>query len=321
MTEVLAPLTGGLGGRWAAAAAQPHVTGCQPTIPEGDTAMNVASARAANDVDGTGVTIGVLSDSFNTDPSAPTRASQDIATGDLPGAGNPCGHPTPVTVQQDDTDPNNHDEGRALAELAHAMAPGANLAFATAVRGDLDFASRINALRTTNHATVLVDDIQYLDEPFFQDGPIASAANAASAAGVPYFSSAGNANLIVGGNDVASYEAPSYRPTTCPVSVTNRDNYVGCHDFLTRPVGTDNADDITLAPGGGFGLDLQWAQPWGAVTNDYDVFLLNSAGTVIAGSADRSGLAPGAVRVLRVHEHHRELPNRETRCREVLRRR
>ena len=122
------------------------------------------------------MTIGVLSDSFNTDPSAPTRASQDVANGDLPGAGNPCGHPTPVTVQQDDTDTNNHDEGRALAELADAMAPGANLAFATAVLGDLDFASRINALRTTNHASVLVDDIQYLDEPFFQDGPIANAA-------------------------------------------------------------------------------------------------------------------------------------------------
>ena len=102
---------------------------------------------------------------------------------------------------------------------------------------------------------------------------------------MPYFSSAGNANLIVGGNDVSSYEAPAYRATTCPVSVTNLDNYVSCHDFLTG-VGTDNADEITLAPGGGFGLDLQWAQPWGAVTNDYDVFLLNSANAVIAGSAD-----------------------------------
>ena len=73
VNEVLAPLTGGFAGRLEADAAQPHVTGCQPTTPEGDTAMNVAlCARAANDVDGTGVTIGVLSDSFNTDPSAPT---------------------------------------------------------------------------------------------------------------------------------------------------------------------------------------------------------------------------------------------------------
>ena len=69
------------------------------------------------------------------------------------------------------------------------------------------------------------------------------------------------------------------------MSVTNLDNYVSCHDFLTG-AGTDNADDIVLTPGGGFGLDLQWSQPSGAVTNDYDVFLLNSSGTVIAGSAD-----------------------------------
>ena len=63
---------------------------------------------------------------------------------------------------------------------------------------------------------MLVDDVSYLDEPFFQDGPIANAANAASAAGVPYFSAAGNANVIVGGNNVSSYEAPAFRPTPCP---------------------------------------------------------------------------------------------------------
>ena len=71
------------------------------------------------------------------------------------------------------------------------MAPGAHLAFATAVLGDLDFASRIDALRTTNHASVLVDDIQYLDEPFFQDGPIANAAGGKCGGGA-VFSSAGN---------------------------------------------------------------------------------------------------------------------------------
>ena len=58
---------------------------------------------------------------------------------------------------------------------------------------------------------------------------------------------------------------------------------MSCHDF-NPTAATDNGDDITLAPGGGFGLDLQWAQAWGAVGNDYDVFLLNASGAIIAGS-------------------------------------
>ena len=66
-------------------------------------------------------------------------------------------------------------------------------AVATADNGNLDFARQITRLRTVNHATVLVDDVSYFDEPFFQDGPIAQAVTAAGAAGVPYFSAAGQA--------------------------------------------------------------------------------------------------------------------------------
>ena len=45
-------------------------------------------------------------------------------------------------------------------------------------------------------AKLIVDDVIYFEEPFFQDGPIAAAVNEVSAAGVYYFSSAGNNNLI-----------------------------------------------------------------------------------------------------------------------------
>ena len=43
----------------------------------------------------------------------------------------------------------------------------------------------------------------------FQDGVIAAAIDDVEATGVTYFSSAANTNLIVGGQDVGSYEAPS----------------------------------------------------------------------------------------------------------------
>ena len=284
-TEVLRPITAATATTNTAAsprAVTPAGT-CRPTISEGDTLMNVAAARAANQVDGTGQTIGILSDSFDTNPSAPTHAADDIATGDLPGSGNPCGYTTPVKVQADDAGSGPGDEGRAMAELAHGLAPGAHLAFATGDFGQFDFATQINNLRDVNHATVIADDLAYLDEPFFQDGPISQAANAASAGGVPYFTAAGNDNVIVAGKDVSSYEAPAYRETACPLSVLNFETLLGCHDF-DPGAGTDTGADITLAAGGGFALDLQWAQPWGITGTDFDAFLVDDAGNVVASS-------------------------------------
>jgi hypothetical protein len=263
---------------------------CAPTISEADSLMNVATARAAHGVDGSGKTVGILSDSFDKAIGAPTTAATDVATGDLPGVGNPCGRTAPVVVQSDFTGGGQADEGRAMAQLVHDLAPGAHLAFATAFNGDLDFANQITALRTVNHADVVVDDVSYFNEPFFQNGPIANAANAASQAGVAYFSSAGNANVIVGGKNVSSYEAPAFRAASCPASVLRLEPLLACHDFDTN-AGTDNGDGITVPSGAGFAVDLQWAQPWGGVTTDYDVFVVDSLGRVVAASAvDNLGL-------------------------------
>jgi hypothetical protein len=289
--EVLAPFTARVGRHAAPGTFDASANACHPTISEDNTLMHVAAARAQNEVDGSGQTIGVLSDSFNTDTGAPTRAAHDISTGDLPGPANPCGYTTPVKVQSDYSGGQQLDEGRAMIELAHGLAPGAKFAFATAANGQLDFANQVTRLRTTNHANVIVDDAQYLNEPFFQDGPVAQAENAASAAGVPVFSAAGNSNMIVGGNNVSSYETPSFRSMACPIAVTNLPStYTGCHNFDPNG-GTDNTDGITLAPGGGVGIDLQWAEPWGAVSNDYDVFLLNNSGAIIAGSVDNQSMS------------------------------
>jgi flagellar hook assembly protein FlgD len=286
VSEVLAPRVGRAAAVAHAAGTVTAATACAPVVSEGDSLMNVGAARTNNSVDGAGQTIGILSDSFNTDTSAATHASDDVAAGDLPGAANPCGHTTPVVVQADYSGGGQADEGRAMAQLAHDLAPGAHLAFATAANGPLDFASQINTLRTVNHASAIVDDISYLDEPFFQDGPIANAANAASAAGVPYFSAAGNSNVVVGGHNVSSYEAPLLRSgAQCPAAIGAIEPTVGCHDFDTT-VGIDRDDDITLASGGGFVLDLQWAQPLGGVSSDYDVFVLNASGAVVGGSND-----------------------------------
>ncbi len=198
-------------------------------ISEGDTQLGAPAARANFGVDGSGVTVGILSDSFD-NSGATTNAAADVASGDLPGTGGPCGT-TPVNVLEDSYSQAQGatDEGRAMAQIVHDLAPGASLAFATAFfnSSELPFADNVRRLAAPvasggAGARVIVDDVAYLDEPFFQDGPVAVAVKDVTDAGASYFSAAGNDNLINGGNDVASWEAPAFRSagaTPCPSGV------------------------------------------------------------------------------------------------------
>jgi hypothetical protein len=150
---------------------------------------------------GVPINIGDLSDSFGN--TTTTTAATDMANGDLPGGSFAVNgqvvNSTPVYVLQDYTS-GGTDEGRAMCQTLFKMAPKANLAFATADFGELQFADNIRSLANLTGyknpqnfaADVIVDDVSYLDEPFFQDGIIAEGVNDVTAAGVSYFSSAAN---------------------------------------------------------------------------------------------------------------------------------
>lgn len=176
--------------------AAPMATNVGATTSQGVVQHRVDQLPAG--VDGSGITVGVMSDSYDTN-AAPNSAALDISTGDLPGAGNPAGNTEPVVVLEDS--PGGSDEGRAMLQIVHDMAPKARLGFATANGGQLGFANNIRSLAgfpgAPNtvpgfKADVIVDDIIYLDEPMFQDGIVAQAVDEVAAAGVAYFSSAGN---------------------------------------------------------------------------------------------------------------------------------
>ena len=108
------------------------------------------------------------------------------------------------------------DEGRAMLQGVHDLAPGAALAFATAAEGPDAFAANIRALARAG-ADVIVDDITYLTEPFFQSGVIDRAVTSVVRRGVSYLSSAGNSNLVLpDGRAVGSWETPATRLATCP---------------------------------------------------------------------------------------------------------
>jgi len=79
-----------------------------------------------------------------------------------------------------------------MAEIVHDVAPGAKQAFYSAFYGQADFAQGIIDLKAKVGCDIIVDDIIYYSEPFFQDGIVAQAVDSVKSMGVSYFSSAGN---------------------------------------------------------------------------------------------------------------------------------
>ena len=191
------------------------------TVSQGDAAMLSDDVRASRGLDGAGMTVGVLSDTYNNSNSVSTTAQDDIESGDLP--------PLSQINILDDTGGPGIDEGRAMMQIIHDVAPGASLAFHTAFNGQADFAQGIRDLANAG-SNVIVDDIIYFAEPMFQDGVIAQAADDVNSQGVAYFSSAGNTTR-------QSY-ASDYRETS-----------TGAFDFNPSSSETDTTQTVTIPTG------------------------------------------------------------------------
>jgi subtilisin-like proprotein convertase family protein len=229
---------------------------------EGDRAHNSDTSRADIGVTGVGVKLCALSDGV--DSLAASQASGELPDVDvLPG-------------QANSGSPFVEDEGTAMLEILHDVAPNAALGFATAFRSDASFAENIRALRFDAHCDIIVDDVIYFAEPSFQDGPIAQAVNDVIADGALYFSSAGNEGNTADGT--AGHWEGDY---------VNSGQVIGkfagyAHDFDPGP-GTQIFEPISNESGSAPVL-LNWADPAGASSNDYDLYLLDAAGNVVLAS-------------------------------------
>lgn len=288
VTEALAPVT---------AATCPSGDVVSEGVAQLRAGDGTGEAREAFAVDGSGIDVGILSDSFDqatqaANGSGPiaTTAPDDVASADLPGVDNLCAHTSPVAILESDKSGGGPplDEGRAMAQIVHDVAPGSSLAFASAFNGETSFANNIRDL-ATGGAEVIVDDVFYLGEPFFQDGPIAVAVNEVVAGGVAYFAAAGNDNLIdVEGHEIASWEAPAYRDAaSCPQEVRLFPGAKGTHCMDFHPGGrVDRTFGVKVPAGTQLSVDLQWAEPWLGVGTDLDTFLLDAAGELIAISTE-----------------------------------
>jgi len=223
--------------------------------------------------DGSGVKVGVLSDSYNSRGGAAT----DIASGDLPASG--------VQVVQDSS---GTDEGRAMLQIVHDVAPGADLAFATGNGGEGNFAANIKNLANAG-SKVITDDLTYFAEPFFQPGIIAQAVNdVVTNQGVSYFSSAGNI-------DTQAYDTAS--PLSYGPNALNfvTDTSLGGQWFDFDPsAGANDRMTITLQHNQAITLSFQWDQPFyttSGVTSDLDIYLFNRGGTTPLAGGNSDNLA------------------------------
>jgi len=247
-------------------------------------------------VDGSGVTVGILSDSFDAAteavPGGPvaTHALEDEKSGDLPGPKSPCTNKDSVEVLHEFESPFEEafDEGRGMAQIVHDMAPGADISFATAFEGEESFASNIEELAEKG-ANVLADDVFYFEEPFFQDGPVAVAVDKAVESGATYFSAAGNDSMTDSeGHQIASWETPEFRDTgSCPAEVKALSglNANHCLDFDPGS-SVDKTFGIKVEGHEFLTVDLQWDEPWDGVETDLDAFLLDAKGKLVEGAAE-----------------------------------
>lgn len=229
---------------------------------------------ATVDYEGSGVSVGFISDSIGS-------ITTDVNNFDLPGAaGNPV-NTQPVVILQDLA---GTDEGRGMGQIIYKMAPKARIGFATANGGEVGFANNIRALAALPgfeyppevqkgfKADVICDDVGYSDEPFFQDGIVGNAVDDVFAAGVSYFSSAGNdigsydydSNFRYVPNDGGALTGTNIKLTGVPTNLYQG----GFHNFNPNAGQQDVAMTVNV-PASPPSTNFQWDDPFNQVL-DFD---------------------------------------------------
>ncbi|MBB5804373.1 subtilisin-like proprotein convertase family protein [Saccharothrix ecbatanensis] len=224
---------------------------------EGDRAHAADTARDDFRVTGTGVKLCALSDGVDSIALSQTAGELPAGVEILPGQ------------------EGSGNEGTAMLEILHDIAPNASLGFATAFNGDASFADNIRGLRFRLGCDVIVDDVLYFNESPFQDGVIARAVDAVTADGALFFSSAGNEGNVADGTS-GHWEG---RFVDSGVGVGK---FAGsAHDFNPSPDSKQVFNPLSESSGN-VPVTLFWSDPLTSSFNDYDLYLANAQGNVVA---------------------------------------
>lgn len=203
---------------------------------EGDAILKTDRLHALG-FDGASIRVGVISDGA-------THHAASEASGDLPS----------ITVVDF---LGNGDEGTAMLEIVHDLAPGATLGFCGPLT-NLEMIRCVADLSETFGADVIVDDLGFFEDPYFEDGPVAKAVAQAVAAGVVY--------VCAAGNDADAHYQAKYADS----------GRSDLHDF--------GGGDISMPLAGPFGqaiVYLQWSDPVGRVIDNYDLCKMEADGSAL----------------------------------------
>jgi subtilisin family serine protease len=162
----------------------------------------------------------------------------------------------------------------------HDVAPGAKLLF-SGPSTSLDMVDAVQCLADAG-ANVIVDDLGFFGEPYFEDGPVADAVSAAVTAGVSYHSSAGN-------------EAREHiEEDFFPAPGSNGQ----IHDWAAGA--NDRFNGVVVPAGGTLTCILQWNDPFGAAADDYDLALFDANLNLVTQSVDPQVGAQDPIEIVQV---------------------
>ncbi|MDQ6808697.1 MAG: S8 family serine peptidase [Verrucomicrobiota bacterium] len=244
---------------------------------EGDKAHNTfgeTGARFIYHTGGVGVNVGVLSNGVD-------LMQDSIKSGDLPD------DLTIVKNAAGVAQAGSGNEGTAMLEIVHDMAPGATLFFATGSGGSQIMADNIRTLANPPYnCGIIIDDKTYTDESPFQDGGtgrggvIAQAVHDVSDKGVLVFSSAANSGNQASKQSSAwegDFVDGGLQPTQ--TDLTSKFFVDQVHSYGTQLYNT-NPDKKNS------GIQLFWNDPLGKSTNDYDLVVTDDNNKVTDVSTD-----------------------------------
>jgi Subtilase family len=216
---------------------------------QGNQLHNADNARLNKGINGAPIKVGVVSDGVSNWP--PVAGTNDLP----PGIELPMGMGT-------------GDEGTAMLEIIHDLAPGSLLAFCPSGGNIVSFKNAVAALVQTSNCKVVCDDVGWYSEPYFYHGNVAQHLQALGA-GTNYV------HVSAAGNDAEVHHQQLFTDA-------NSNNE---HDPLLQ---------ATLPNGGVLEVWLQWNDN---VPNygDYDIVLEdNSTGTSLpTASYSRSAAGGG----------------------------
>lgn len=160
------------------------------------------------------------------------------------------------------------DEGTAMLEIIHDLAPDADLYFYAYGGSSAEFKKAVSYLAQAG-CQIICDDLYFFQQPFLEDGDVADHIRNVLTAYPDLI------YITVSGNFASLHYQGSWKPGI----TAGPDKTI--HDFGEGV----SAIKITLLPDDEVIITLQWDDPWGSATHDYDLFITDpKKGEVLATS-------------------------------------